>query len=162
MKGNGKMINDFIGVIKKVHSLAEKRRLEYESRERKDSGIAGVIKMSDVEEVEDTSGLLEYLKTQNMETIRVIHTISIIGSQYMTETEDEYYKRMDYEYENPEDDFPQPQLRNENPEELFQNWLSDNSGVTEWKDLHAEICDIYKKIQLDKHLERAFKILGIK
>ena len=155
------MISKYKEILKQVHYLANKRHLEYKKAVKNRADDSRIIDLMKVEEIDDTSGLLEYLKLQNMETIKVIQTVMYIGRDYIPETEDECIDRMEHNHNYPENFITSPQLESSNPDELLQSWLSDSRGVSEWEDIHLEIDQIYQKMPLDNYLERAFVILNI-
>ena len=156
------MIEKYAEILKTVYKLAIIRNQE-ELKHYKEDYPDGQMSFSidDIKEHEDTSGLLEFLSEQDMETVKVIQTVMYIGREYTPETEEEYIIRTEKNLENPEIEIDPPQLRAKDPEKVLQEWLADSSGVSEWKDKYIEIDQIYQKMPLDEYLERAFLILDI-
>lgn len=147
------MISKYSEVLKKVQQLAVIRHDEA----IKSSDGKSFRKLSEIEEHDDTSGLLEFLSLQDMETIKVIQGVMYIGRDYVPETEDEYLKRMDENYYNPENLIPEPSLKSNDPKRLLQEQIS----ILSWGSKEVEVGQIYEKLPLDEYLERAFVILGI-
>ena len=150
-------------ILRKVHLLAVKRNNEY--KEYRESHEAEVdLNIDEMLNLREQSELCRFLNEQDMQTIRTIQTVMYIGRDYMPETEDEAYERMERRFEDPEnsDQYEPAKLESDNPEKLFLDVLAASSGVSEWKDKSIEIDQIDQKMPLDSYLERAFIILGIR
>jgi len=162
-RGTNKMIAQYREILKKTYLLAKRRHYEYSSSkgDHINPDSSQFIKLSDVEEIKDSSGLLEYLMSQDMDTIKVIQTVMYLGRDYEPETEEEYCDRKDHNYVYPDDIIPDPELQSDDPEKLLKTWFDFSEGVAGFKYKHAEVEQIYHKLPLDEYLERAFIILRI-
>lgn len=157
-------IGEYASILRTVHQLAIKRNCEdreYRETHETDDGL--YIDFDKENERREQSELLRFLNSQDMIAIRVIQTVMYLGRDYMPETEDEYYQRIENKHEDPEnaDQYEPPELQADDPEGLLLQMLTAHSGVSEWKDKYIEIDQIDQKIPLDKYLERSFVILGM-
>jgi len=158
------MLEKYADVLRTVYKLAVIRNQEDLKHHEEDYPDGqDLIDLGDIiKEHNNTSGLLQFLWKQDMETVKVIQTVMYIGREYTTsETEEEEFKRTERNSENPENEIAAPPLRAKDPERVLREWLADSSGVSEWKDKHLEVDQIYYKMPLDLYLERAFLILDI-
>jgi len=155
------VLKKYSDILKKVYYLADKRHNEYIAESKEKYNGKSFVDLCEVTDFNDTSGLMELLLSQDMDTIKVIQTVMYIGRDYMPETEDEYYERIENNHNDPENTTPEPILQCDEPEKLLQSWLSGSNGVSEWKDKYTEAEQINQKMPLDRYLQRAFIILGM-
>ncbi len=157
------MPSNYVDILRTVIKLAEYRNHEEvcNSKVENPDGKPLMITTSDIKHHEDTSGLLPFLFEQDMTTIKVIQTVMLIGRDFVSESEEENRERILWNSVNPEQPRPSPKLQSENPKALFDNWLADNTGVTDWQNKGIEIDYIYSKSPLHDYLKRAFLILNI-
>lgn len=153
-------VHSYIDVLRTVHSLSIDRYNEVclQEKNRKNS----VISLAEIREYRDRSNLLQYLKTLDMNAIKMVEVVMYIGRDYQIDISEE-----DLEYEaemkidDPEYQLPARTFKVRNPDELIRAWLDDFEGVSGWKNKSIEIEQIYQKVPLYRYLERAFEILGI-
>lgn len=156
------MLNNYVEILRTVRNLAEIRHREEVCNSKEDNPEGKpLIEIADINDHEDTSGLLPCLLAQDMQTIKVIQTVMLIGRDFIPESEEENYKRTLWNSENPEQIRPAPRLQSEKPQVLFNEWLAYNSGISDWQDRKIEIDYIYSKSPLHEYLKRAFLILSL-
>jgi len=158
------LTKEIIDILKKVHFLAkDQKQQRYKSDEIQEFDLSDI----DIDKLffeRESSELLKFLSLQDYKTALIILTVMYIGSDYIPETEEEYEKRMEYNYDNPEDPIPAPSLRCANPNALLKEWLPmiEHSGSYKKHGKNIVVDQIYgKELALDEYLEKSFVILGI-
>lgn len=156
------MLSQYIPILKEVHRLAKKRHADVVSKSRRDNPSNNpLIDLADIlpdDDGGDDGQLLKYLCSLDIETIKVIQTTMYLGRDYMPEDEHE----PDGEEEESFSEGVTSSLQVKNPEKFFDEWMSSSAGVSGFVDKDVEIDQIDQKLPLDKYLERAFLILGIR
>lgn len=111
----------------------------------------------------ERSNLLQYMRSLNMDQIKVIQTVMYMGRdyEYPSYSEEEWEELWIRMSEDPEYVLPEKKVKVDNPDELLLSWMDYLDFSKGWTDKDIEIDQIYQKAPLAQYLNRAFDILGL-
>ena len=112
----------------------------------------------------ETSKLLNYLQSLDMDSIKVIQTVMYIGRDYEMEpySDEEMEVFIERQADDPEYQIPEKQIVVSDSNKVVNEWMNEIKNGTGWESKEIEINQIYGKSPLDIYLQRAFRILQIR
>lgn len=156
-------LDNYKSILSTVYRLAQEEK-QKNCRVSKESFIdLWDIDLDEIVNRRERSNLLQYMRSLNMDQIKVIQTVMYMGRdyEYPSYSEEEWEELWIRMSEDPEYVLPEKKVKVDNPDELLLSWMDYLDFSKGWTDKDIEIDQIYQKAPLAQYLNRAFDILGL-
>lgn len=157
-------IEDYRDILFNVYELARERSQNEEGADNTFSFTSPHFDVDEIVAKRETSKLLNYLQSLDMDSIKVIQTVMYIGRDYEMEpySDEEMEVFIERQADDPEYQIPEKQIVVSDSNKVVNEWMNEIKNGTGWESKEIEINQIYGKSPLDLYLQRAFRILQIR